>query len=168
MHEVLTTFCARLALVGLAAVLAPEAAAQGSTTSLAAVNEVIGFRVNWMGDATPFNSCSIYESAGSPADFPEGISPPLRRVLDRTERPCEIRPPQVPGAWTPGVTVDSVAVSGDTAAVFVTVRKGEISYHEEYSLVSGLPGQWSTREVRIWGALREYPSLPSHPGNRER
>jgi hypothetical protein len=160
MHQVLTRR-ARLALVGLAAVVASEAGAQQrGETLIAATNEVIGFRVNWMGDATPFNACSIYQAAKRPADFPEGISPPLRRALDRTEQPCDNRSPGVPGAWIPAVTADSVIISGDTAAVFVTVRKGEIAYHEEYTLVSGRTGRWSTREVRVWGAMREYPLRP--------
>jgi hypothetical protein len=160
MHQVLTRRT-RIALAGLAVLVASEAAGQNSAARMAAVNGVIGFRVNWMGDAMPFDACSIYQVAERPADFPEGISPPLRRALDRTERPCENRAPGIPGAWTPAVTVDSMAISGDTAAVFATVRKGEISYHEEYTLVRGLPGRWSTREVRIWGALREYPIRPS-------
>lgn len=158
----------RLALVGLAAVVAAEAAAQSSETRIAAANEVIGFRVNWMGDATPFDACSIYQAAERPAGFPEGISPPLRRALDRTENPCETRSPGVPGAWTPHVSVDSMVISGDTAAVFVTVRKGEISYYEDYSLVSTLPGQWSTCEVRVRGAMREYPVRPSPSGGGDR
>lgn len=159
MHQALTTY-GRLALFGLAAVLTFDAAEIGETR-MAVANEVIGFRVNWMGDATPFDACSIYQAAGRPAEFPEGISPPLRRALDRTERPCEGRSPETPGAWTPRVAVESMIISRDTAAVFVTVRKGEISYYEEYSLSSGRPGQWSTRGVRIWGALREYPIRPS-------
>jgi hypothetical protein len=161
MHQVSTTFCAWVTVFALGAVLVPEASAQGSESKLAAANAVIGFRVNWMGDATPFNSCSVFQAAERPADFPEGISPPLRRVLDRSESPCENRAPQIPGRWTPEVAVDSVVVSGDTATVFATVRKGEMSYFEEYSVVRGQPGQWSTREVRIWGALREYPIRPS-------
>ena len=165
MHQVLTRR-ARLALVGLAALIASDAAAQARGTKIAAANEVIAFRVNWMGDSTPFNACSVYRAAERPVNFPEGISLPLRSALDQTATPCEGRRSSgVPGAWTPEVTVDSVTLAGDTAAVvFVTVRKGEISYFEEYSLRSARPGHWSVPEVRIWGALREYPIRPS--GNR--
>jgi hypothetical protein len=62
------------------------------------------------------------------------------------------------------VAVDSVVTAGDSADVFVTVRKGEISYLERYSLVAAGPGgQWSAREVRIRGAMREYPVRAPEP-----
>jgi hypothetical protein len=155
MHQVLTRG-ARLASLGLL-VMAAESAAQDGGTRIAAANATIAFRVNWMGDATPFNACSIYQAANRPANFPEGISPPLQRVLDqRGATPCECLSSGVPGAWTPQVVVDSVVIAGDSAAVFVTVRKGEISYFERYTLVAIESGGWSAREVRIWGAMREY------------
>lgn len=158
MHRVLTR-SVTLALAGVTA-FAAVLAGQTGNVKLAAVNEVVAFRVNWMTDSTPFNACSIYEAADRPADFPAGISEPLRQVLDCGAAPCESRSGGVPGAWNPEVVVDSVVVRGEAAAVFVTVRKGEISYFEQYSLVSGAGGRWSTQEVRIWGAMREYPARP--------
>src|SRR5688500_1183399 len=56
MHRVLTRG-AWLALVGLAT-MTVDAAAQAATPKLAAVNTVLDFRLNWVGDATPFNACS--------------------------------------------------------------------------------------------------------------
>lgn len=158
MHQVLTRGV-RLASFGLL-VMAADAAAQEGRTKITAANEAIAFRVNWMGDATPFNACSIYRATGQPATFPEGISPPLRRALDQSGgSPCANDPsPGVPGAWTPRVSVDSVVIARDTASVFATVRKGEVSYSERYTLVASAGGGWSAREVRIWGAMREYPA----------
>jgi hypothetical protein len=159
MYQVLTRG-ARLAYVGMFLVAA-ESAAQDCGTKIGAANAAMSFRVNWMGDSTLFNACSVYQAADRPANFPEGISPPLQRVLDRGGAPpCEGRSPGVPGAWTPQVVVDSVVIAGDSAAVFATVRKGEISYFEQYMLVAGENGRWSAREVRIWGAMREYPVPP--------
>lgn len=157
MHQVLTRG-ARLAPLALL-MMAGDAAAQDGRTKIAAANEAIAFRVNWIGDATPFDACSVYRATGQPATFPEGISPPLRRVLDPSgNSPCAGHPPPgVPGAWRPHVALDSVMIAGDTASVFVTVRKGEISYFERYTLVAATIGGWSAREVRIWGAMREYP-----------
>lgn len=159
MHQVLT----RGALLALFC-LATDAADAGCQTpvsrEIAAVNTVLDFRLNWVGDTTPFNACSVYMAAGNPADFPAGILPPLARGLDRAGAPCEGRISGTPGAWTPEVLVDSIAVRGETATVYVTVRKGEISYYEEYSLVNPMANRWGMNQVRTYGAMREYPVRP--------
>jgi hypothetical protein len=161
MHSILTR-CAQLAVLGLVTV-ATDANCQSANREIAAVNTVLDFRLNWMGDATPFNACSVFTALGAPVDFPAGIQSPLVRGLDRTTAPCEGRAPGVPGAWAPQVLVDSIAVRSETATVYVTVRKGELSYYEEYSMVNPGPTRWGMREVRTWGALREYPARPPAP-----
>jgi hypothetical protein len=165
MHQILTRG-ARLALFGLATITA-DAACQSVHPELAAVNTVLDFRLNWIGDATPLNACSVYTATGRPADFPAGILPPLARGLDRIEAPCDGRAPGVPGAWTPEVLVDSIAVHGETATVFLTIHKGELTYREEYSLVNPSANRWGMKEVRTWGAVREYPSRPRTPASSE-
>jgi hypothetical protein len=161
MHQVLKRGV-RLVIVSLVTITM-DAACQTVTRETAAVNTVLDFRLNWMGDATPFNACSVYAATGRRTDFPAGILPPLVRGLDRTTAPCEGRNPGIPGAWTPEILVDSVAVHGETAKVYVTVRKGEISYFEEYSLVNPSATRWGMNEVRTWGAMREYPVRPYEP-----
>lgn len=165
MHQILTRG-ARLALLGLAT-MAADASSQTANRKTAAVNTVLDFRLNWMGDATPFNACSVYTATGSPEDFPAGILPPLARGLDRSSAQCEGRAPGTPGAWTPEVVVDSIAIHGETAAVYLTVRKGELSYHEEYSLVNPSATRWGMQEVRTYGAFREYPARPLAPASPE-
>jgi hypothetical protein len=155
-----------LSLLGLAA-LATDARGQSGSREIAAVNTVLDFRLNWVGDATPFNACSVYTLTGRPADFPAGILTPLARGLDRTGPPCERRAPNVAGAWTPEVLVDSISVHDTTATVYLTVRKGEISYFEVYSLVNPSATRWGLNEVRTWGAVREYPSRPPAPASPE-
>jgi hypothetical protein len=136
------------------------AVAQPAPRELAAVNAVMDFRLNWVGDATPFNACSIYTIAGRPSDFPAGLLPGLVRGLDRADHPCDGRTPGVPGARVPEVLVDSVRVLGETARVFTTIHRGEVSYCEDYSLVHAGAGRWAVAEVRTYGALREYPVRP--------
>lgn len=158
MHQTLTRG-ALMAVLGLGTAAA-GAAGQSAGHEMAAVNAVLDFRLNWMRDATPFNACSVYVATGRPANFPAGILPPLARGLDRPSAACEGRAPATPGAWTPQVLVDSIALRGETAAVFLTVRRGEISYHEEYSLVNPTATRWGVHEIRTYGALREYPARP--------
>lgn len=159
MHTVLTRG-ARLTLLALV-VLAGEARCQSAASpELAAVNTVLDWRLNWLGDNTSFNACTIYEAVGRPANFPAGVLPGLIRGLDRTSAPCEGRA-QAAGASQREVTVDSVTLRGDSATVFVTVRKGEIRYYEAYMLVHPSPQRWALQEVRSWGALREYPVRPT-------
>lgn len=158
MHQILTRG-ARLALLGLVTIAA-DAGCQHVSREIAAVNTVVDFRLNWVGDETPFNACSVYTATGRPVDFPAGVLPPLARGLDRTTAPCDGRIPGIPGAWIPEVLVDSIAVRGETATVYLTVRKGEISYHEVYSLVNPSARRWGMNEVRTWGATREYPVRP--------
>ena len=146
------------ALLGLAASVAD---ANCQSREIAAVNTVLDFRLNWVGDATPFNACSVYKATGSRADFPAGILPPLARGLDRSSAPCDDRiPPGTPGTSTAEVLVDSITVCGETATVHLTVRKGELTYHEEYSLVNPTTTRWGMNEVRTFGAVREYPVRP--------
>lgn len=158
MHSVLTRG-AGLALLALAS-FAVEARCQSTSPELAAVNTVLDWRLNWLGDATPFNACAVYEAAGRPANFPAGIQPGLVRGLDRTSDPCAGRVPAQPGALRREVVVDSIVVNGQSATVYVTVSKGEMSYHECYSLVNPSPQLWGLAEVRSSGALREYPARP--------
>jgi hypothetical protein len=153
-------------LLALAA-FAVEARAQSASPELAAVNTVLDWRLNWSGDVTPFNACAIYEAAGRPENFPVGIQPGLIRGLDRTSEPCSGRDPAQSGAWRREVLVDSIVVNGASATVYVTVSKGEMSYHECYLLVNPSPRVWGLAEVRSWGALREYPARPpAPPGSR--
>ena len=165
MHQILTRG-AGLAFLGIV-MSAVDAACQSVSGELAAVNTVLDFRLNWVGDATKFNACSVYNATGRPADFPARILPPLARGLDHTSVPCEGRAPGVPGAWTPEVLVDSIAVHGESATVLLTIRKGEISYREEYSLVNPSASRWGMNEVRTFGALREYPARPPAPSSPE-
>jgi hypothetical protein len=140
--------------------MAADAACQSGSPEVAAVNTVLDFRLNWVGDDTPFNACSVHKATGKAASFPDGLLPPLIRGLDRTADPCGSRTGGVPGAWSSQVLVDSIAVRGETATVYLTVRKGEMTYREEYALVNPSANRWGMREVRTYGAVREYRSRP--------
>lgn len=164
MHPVLTRGV-RMALLG-AATMTAEGSCQAPSPEVAAINAVMDWRLNWMGDPTPFNACTVYMAAGEWKDFPSGIRPGLIRGLDRTSAPCDGRTPERAGAWRPAVAVDSVVVQGERATVYVTVRKGELSYHETYSLVNPSPSGWGVSEVRTWGGLREYPVRPTPGASR--
>ncbi len=126
---------------------------------LAAISTAMDFRVHWTGDATPFHACSVFMAAGQPPAFPAGLPPRLASALDRegTERPCEGRSRRPERTASDRVVlVDSVVVLGDSALVFLEIRKGELRYREDHAVMNLPSGGW-IREVRTWGAVREHP-----------
>jgi hypothetical protein len=140
---------------------APKRAAGGAAS--VAIQTVLDFRANWVGDSTAVDACSVYKVLGSPPDFPSRLQPSVRSLLDRTSGVCAEGgvSAQQPLNY---VRVDSIAFDGDSAAlVYVEVRKqNEQRYFETYNLGGldrDLPLGW-VREVRTWGVGRLYPVRP--------
>jgi hypothetical protein len=65
---------------------APKRAAGGAAS--VAFQTVMDFRANWVGDSTAVDACSVYKALGSPPDFPSGLQPSVRSLLDRTSGVC--------------------------------------------------------------------------------
>lgn len=134
-----------------------------------ALNTVVDFRANWVGDSTRLDACSVERALGSAVDFhAAGMLPEAQALLDRVSDPCAEDSSRAPVRRPMNsVRVDSIVVSGDSVArVHVTVRKqSEQRYFETYDvggLNRGAPVGW-IREVRVWGIMREYPVRPGGP-----
>lgn len=148
-------------------VFATGAPCQAVNSKLDAVNTVLDFRINWVGDFTKFDACSIFEAVGKPADFPRGVLSPFLRALDSAAPDCGNPRSEESPASGSRVVVDSIAIHAESATTYITVHKGEQVYREDYHLVNRTPGApWGLREVRTWGATRAYPSQPSPPEQR--
>lgn len=159
----------RIVLPAFAALVIPATGGfcQAVNPKIEAVNTVLDFRLNWVGDPTKFSACSVFDAVGRPADFPRGVLPPLLRGFDSTTPNCTARHPEASSASRPRVAVDSVTLQDNSATAYVTVHKGEQVYREDYYLINRTPGvRWGLREVRVWGATRVYPSHP--PSQKQR
>lgn len=132
----------------------------GDPLLMRAVSSIMDYRLNWLGDSTPFRACAIYEATGRPASFPEGLAPGVLRGLDRVTDLCADPERTTPLQNQRFVRVDSITVRGDTAYGFVTVRKGEQRYLEEYTMPRVSPDRWGLAEVRATRFYREYPVRP--------
>ncbi|HEX6749447.1 MAG TPA: hypothetical protein VF092_19280 [Longimicrobium sp.] len=169
MYQVLTrALLAAAAATVLAASTLPAQAAS-ATPQVAALNTVMDFRLNWVGDSTKFDACSVYRSVRRPASFPEGLLPAFRVALDRTGQPCVENASAADPRNTVRVRVDSVSVGETAATVNLTVRKGELTYVEEYHLVSTTGGtSWGLNDVKVHRATRTYFVRPGMGPGRPR
>ena len=143
------------------------AVATKAPTSLLA--DVVQFRMGWIERDTPLDRCSFYRAMADPADFPEGLPRWMRQLVGSDSlAPCAVdnssRNPPSGRASADGVVIDSVSIRGADATVFMTIQRGENRHHEDYSVVLRGPERgWATREVRVWGATREFLSGAGPP-----
>lgn len=129
---------------------------------LASINAVLHHRADLVGDTTPFDACSTYRALGRPTSFPAGIDPRLTRLLDRVaDDPCAGDSSRVMSRWPPRfVQIDSVV----PGRVMLTVRKGDYSYREAYTLRTEQNGERvsaAVEEVRVYGFVHAHLVPPS-------
>ena len=156
-------------LMGLVGVplAAAHAPAQTSDGPASAVNAIIDYRVQWLGDSTRISACSLARALGEPPGFPQQIRPPFRPLLDRQTNPCA-GPSTVDERWPKEVRLDSLVLGDSVGHAYVTVRRGEQTHREDYLLRANPRGQrWFVREMRMWGAGREYRERPPHTQPRQ-
>jgi hypothetical protein len=133
---------------------------------VSAINAVIDYRLNWMGDSTRFDACSVYRAAGSAQDVETELLPAFRGFVGARGAPCEA-PETVDPRREVRVLVDSMNLSGPEGQVYLTVRRGEQTHEEEYQLVH--PPQWAVRRVVLFHAIRVYYARPgTGPGRPTR
>lgn len=157
---------ALLVLAGLAGPMRLVGQSAPRADALSAIVEAMFFRRGPMADSLPFDACSVWEHGGRPADFPEGVLPGLRFLLDRPAAdPCGLPKPSAGSRFERVARVDSVVIADSTARVYVHVRRGEWSYQEVYHLANRpTPGDgWSMREVRMYAPIHVTPP-PPRPG----
>ncbi|HEX6749449.1 MAG TPA: hypothetical protein VF092_19290 [Longimicrobium sp.] len=155
-----------LAMLAAAPLKAQRAPA---TPEMGAVNTVIDFRLNWVSDSTKFDACSVYRSIGRPANFPSGLRDAFHVALNRTTDPCAAAASAVDRNREVRVLVDSVTVGDSAAMVYLTVRKDEETYREDYHLVNPSPGgNWGFDRVVVHGATRTYWVRPGMGPGRPR
>ncbi|HET7229807.1 MAG TPA: hypothetical protein VFJ16_07390 [Longimicrobium sp.] len=139
-----------------------------ATPQVAAINAVIGYRLYWISDSTAFDACSVYRAAGSQQRVVDGLAPGIRDWFMASAKPCGDAAAGDPRRES-RVLVDSLAVSGAVASVYLTVRRGERTHREEYRLMNPTPGlTWAVDRVVLSGAVRNYYVRPgarpaSHP-----
>jgi hypothetical protein len=134
-----------------------------ATPTVAALNAVIDYRVNWIRDSTTFDACSVYRTIGSPEQVSAGLLAAFRSRLSTPTSPCGSRETLDPRREM-RVLVDSVNAFGSTGRVVVTVRQGEQTHREEYWLVNPTPGEtWAVDRVVLYGAIRTYYRAPATP-----
>jgi hypothetical protein len=130
--------------------------------ALSAVGEAMYFRRSALGDSLPFDACSVYERSGRPADFPAGILPGLRSLLDRpVTDPCGVPKPSEGSRFERLVRVISVEMGDSAAQVHLNVRRGEWTYTEVYHLsFRASDGAWALCEVRMYPPVHTTPPPP--------
>lgn len=146
--------------------LSAQQAARGD--ALSAVVEAMYFRRSALGDSLPFDACSVYEQGGHPADFPAGVLPGLRTLLDRpVADPCGVPKPSAGSRYERIVRVLSVERADSGAQVHLSVRRGEWTYTEVYHLsLRPDDGAWALREVRMYPPIQTLPPPPHGPDRR--
>lgn len=140
----------------------PEIAGQATPrgdAELGALSSVLSFRLYWLEDSTPFDSCSVFLAAGEPDNFPSGIPEDLRPLVapepGASARACTA--PAASGGSRRVVLVESATVADSTAQVRLLVRKGERSYQECYTLARNPLGRWEIVKMEIGGTLLALP-----------
>lgn len=172
MHHQLVSRAVSIALAALASAAPNPLIGQTAPPEnpLSAIVEAMFFRRTALGDSLPFDACSVYEQGGRPTEFPNGILPGLRLLLDRpVADPCSVPKPSAGSRYERLVRVDSV-VPGEpgTVRVHLHVRRGEWTYEEVYYLAAGSGGQpWSLQEVRTYPPIHTTPPPPRASGREE-
>jgi hypothetical protein len=153
----------QLALCAVA-ICASTVAAQAPSTraETKVVNAVVGYRRSFLGDTTRFDACSVFDRTGRQAQFPQGTHNPDRVLLGvATDRCVQGRVSASAQAARHVVVVDSVSVSDSRGVVLLTVRHGEYSHRETFTLVPRAGGAtWGVTEVRLWGGIQSTPPPP--------
>jgi hypothetical protein len=135
--------------------------AQSSTQKrvpAAVLDAVIRYRRAWLADSTRFDACSVWEWTGGGTNLSPGGADPARVLLVPEGNGCvRGRVSTVAQAARRVVVVDSAAVDS-VARVTVTVRHGEYTHRETFSLVPHRAGAtWGVRDVKLWGAIQSSP-----------
>jgi hypothetical protein len=158
MHQVVRA--ASLAIVALALSACVALNAQSTRhdwRQVAAIDEMIGFRLNWINDSTTIDTCSVYRVAGAPEQVASGLSAAFRGWFLASAKPCDTGQ-EIDRRYEKRVLVDSLAVSDSTGQIYVTVRRGEQTHTEEYHLVRPTPRStdWAVRRVVFSHMSRSY------------
>ncbi|HEX8243709.1 MAG TPA: hypothetical protein VF541_09440 [Longimicrobium sp.] len=149
--------------VGLGLAARAQLPAQGGRPApqVAALNAVIDYRLNWMGDSTRFDACSVYRAAGSREAVDAGLRAAFRGSIATRPAPCGA-PESTDPRREVRVLVDSMNLSGAEGRVYLTVRRGEQTHEEEYQLAH--PPEWAVHRVVLSNAVRVYYARPGGPG----
>jgi hypothetical protein len=155
-----------LLLCAVPDILSAQKAARGD--ALSAIVEAMYFRRSALEDSLPFDACSVYEQSGRPAQFPTGVLPGLRALLDRPGAdPCGVPKPSAGSRYERIVRVLSVQMADSAAQVHLNVRRGEWTYTEVYYLTARVDdGAWAFREVRMYPPVHTTPPPPRSPDRR--
>jgi hypothetical protein len=150
-----------LAALGWIAAVAALGAQEAGRPPAAArvIDAVIRYRMAWMADSARFDACSVAEWTGSTASEHTGVSNPERVLLGRAgERCVRGRVSLAARSAAHVVVVDSVALLDSSASVQLTVRHGEYTHREAFTLILHPgPGTWGVRDVRLRGAVQSSP-----------
>jgi hypothetical protein len=152
------------AVTGCSSLPGPRAAPR-TADALSLIGDVMMLRAGALGDTLSYDACSVFEAAGRPADFPAGLLPGVVPLLDRAgPDPCSAESPQAGARFPRVVRVDSVRIARASAAVHLSVMRGEWRYREIF-LFDPLPAGrgWGFREVRITHPLRIVAPPPRVP-----
>lgn len=161
MHQIARVVAA--AALTLSATAGLNAQDSRPTPQISALNAVIGYRLNWIGDSTAFDACSVYRRIAPREQVTSGLSSGVRSWFTASASPC-IEGARVDRRRETRVLVDSLALSDSTGRVWMTVRRGEKTHREEYWLVSPSPGRsWAVDRVVFSGATRTYWVRPDGP-----
>jgi hypothetical protein len=148
----------------------PAQAQGGSPTrATTVIGAVIEYRLNWLGDSTKFDACRAFRVAGEPADFPAGIRSQAHRLLDERDDPCRRHSAsrQTEENKRRIVLVDSLIQRDSMTYVFLTVRRGEKTHRENYTMrVAPAGGFAGVKSVTLWGAIQVHQ--PRQPSRRRR
>jgi hypothetical protein len=158
-HQVLRRAAALSALaLGLAATLV--AAQRATPPRAAAINTVLQYRWDWLGDSTRADACSVFTALGRPAAFPAGINPELVHLLDRPHDPCAADAARAAARSAHRVVVvDSLVVMDSVVRVMLTVERGENIHRERYLIHAFATGGW-VKEMTTWGVERVHWARP--------
>jgi hypothetical protein len=141
---------------------ASGAAAQTPSTrpATSVVNAVISYRRSFLADTTRFDACSVYDWTARQPQFPTGTANAERVLLGVAGEACAHgRVSPAAQAVRHVVLVDSATVSGSRAVVLLTVRHGEYTHHETFTLVGHNGGAtWGVSDVRLWGSIQSSPA----------
>jgi hypothetical protein len=158
MHQVKRLAAAALVALALSACAGLNAQSnRHGSRQVAAIDEMIAFRLNWINDSTTIDACSVYRVAGPPEQVASGLSPAFRQWFLSSAKPCE-GAPEVDKRYEKRVLVDSLALSDSTGQLYVTVRRGEETHREEYHLVrpTRRSTSWAVDRVVISHMTRSY------------
>jgi len=130
---------------------------------LGAVAGAMAFRRGELGDATPFDACTVFRETGEPRGLLNGILPGLRGMLDRpSDAPCAAPAPSAEQRFKHIVQVVSVAVHDTAGQVQLSVTHGEWNHRETYFFERR--GEAMTlREVRMLPGIQLLPPPSTAP-----